>query len=98
MSDTTTPIPGEALDLAEVALLEAARRHESPREIAAAALTAAVPVLLDTERERAWDEGARCAGGYGHEDSWTHDMSPLLDNPYRAARIARTTTEGPDHG
>lgn len=39
-----------------------------------------------TEREalaKAWDEGAKCAGSYGHEDDWTHDMHPFDDNPYR---------------
>ncbi len=45
----------------------------------AAALTA-----RDTRiREDAWDEGVKAAGGYGHEDGWTHDINPYLDNPYR---------------
>lgn len=41
---------------------------------------------------KAWDEGAKCAGSYGHEDDWTHDMHPFDDNPYRTTP---TTTEEP---
>lgn len=32
---------------------------------------------------KAWDEGVRTAGAYGHEDTWTHDMTPYTENPYR---------------
>ncbi|MCW2165386.1 hypothetical protein B0I12_002541 [Microbacterium hydrothermale] len=32
---------------------------------------------------KAWDEGVRTAGAYGHEDTWTHEMTPYSENPYR---------------
>lgn len=43
-------------------------------------------LLHDVAREalaKAWDEGVRTAGAYGHEDTWTHDMTPYTQNPYR---------------
>lgn len=32
---------------------------------------------------KAWDAGVRTAGAYGHEDTWTHDMTPYTENPFR---------------
>lgn len=44
------------------------------------------PSVITAERNAdIWDAGARAAGGYGHEDTWTHDMTPYSDNPYRNA-------------
>lgn len=58
------------------------RWHQDVPE--AEAVLAALAPIRETERWAVFREGVKAAGSYGHEDGWTHDMNPHLDNPYRA--------------
>lgn len=37
---------------------------------------------LNTDRAENWDDGARAAGRYGHEDYWDNG-GPHRENPYK---------------
>jgi hypothetical protein len=100
MSESTTPVPVEAIEAAAAALDERMGLYDSPgSEDIAVALAAAVPVLLDTERERVLREliaeveaidfiGTTPVGETTAEDAARYGAS-ALSQPVMSARQGR---------